>query len=415
MNTPPADLEYPKLRFLEVFPVETNNGPVYGLRDPNGIATETLLLSQDIFYLLQFFDGSHSLVELRSKYYQASGHFLKEDQLADILTNLDSHLFLQNRNFESKFKAIEDAFRSLQIRPAVYAGKSYEADPDKLRKEINGFFENPGGAGRPDLRKKKTSIKGLVAPHIDVCAGGACYSHAYRALAESSGADCFVILGTGHSGLTNLYSTVAKDFDTPFGPAKCDTAFIDLLKSNYDGDIEADILAHKSEHVIEFQLAFLKHVYEKKQDFTFVPLLCSFSYHMLNDAQFPRESAIIDSFAAALKTTISEFDKKVCLIASVDLSHVGPRFGDDESPDSSFLSDVRQSDLKILQNVEKLDSEGFYESVMQHEDRYRVCGFSSIYTLLKAIDARDCTLLDYSKTEVDDSRSTVTFASLVLQ
>ena len=31
----------------------------------------------------------------------------------------------------------------------------------------------------------------------------------------------------------------------------------------------------------------------------------------------------------------------------------------------------------------------------------------------KAIDARDCTLLDYSKTEVDDSRSTVTFASMV--
>ena len=111
MTTPPADLEYPKLRFLEAFPVETNNGPVYGLRDPNGIATETLVLSQDIFYLLQYFDGSHSLVELRSKYYQASGHFLKEDQLTDILTNLDSHLFLQNRNFESKFKVRTPAHR----------------------------------------------------------------------------------------------------------------------------------------------------------------------------------------------------------------------------------------------------------------------------------------------------------------
>ncbi|MFQ5603993.1 MAG: AmmeMemoRadiSam system protein B [bacterium] len=405
-------LDYPKIRYVDVIPIETHKGQMIGLRDPIGVAPEMLLISPDIFYLLRFFDGNHSKLDLRYKYMQAFGQFLYEEQLSHILTNLNTNFFLENENYHNRLAAIENEFKEQPIRPAFHAGQCYEANPTKLKQQIDAFFSSPEGAGYPRQNVKKCPIKGLIAPHIDLRAGGACYSYAYKSLAESDGAECFVILGTGHSGLHNLYSTLAKDFETPFGRARCDFELIDLLKTNYSGDANSEILAHKSEHTIEFQLVFLQHLYQEKNDFTFVPILCSFSYHMLNREQFPQERKIIDDFISALKKTIKQIGKKVCLIASVDLSHVGPRYGDREKPDQAFMQRVTKVDQEILKTIERLDSVGFHQTIEKQEDRFRVCGYSSIYTLLNVIDAEKGRLLNYSKTEVDAQHSTVTFASM---
>lgn len=408
-----SDKEYPKIRYIEAFPVDTREGRMIGLRDPSGIATDTILLSPDIFYLLQFFDGNHSTLDLCYEYLRAFGNFLYQDQLSQILSNLDSHLFLENENFQKQLSKIEKEFSTQPVRQATHAGQSYEADPVKLRAQIKSFFTSSEGAGLANRQTEKKEIRGLIAPHIDLRGGGPCYSFAYKALAESTGADCFVILGTGHLELANLYSVLAKDFATPLGRAKCDVDFIHRLESNFEGDFNSELFAHKTEHTIEFQLIFLQYLYRKKRDFTFVPILCSFSYPVLNQDEFPRESKIVENFSLALKKTISQYDKKVCLIASVDLSHVGLRYGDQNSPDLSFLAKVNEADQESLKHIASLDGEGFYRCIEKYEDRYRVCGFAPVYTLLRAIDAKEGKLLNYSNTKVDPDNSTVTFASMV--
>lgn len=415
MPDPINDTNYPKLRFVDAFPIDTEDRQMVGLRDPSGISPETLMLSPDVFYLLQFFDGKHASADLKHEYMRAFGSYLQEEKLEQILNYLDAHLFLDNQNFHTKLAELEKAFLDLPARPAVHAGQSYEADPDKLMKQIQGFFESEAGAGLPQSNGRTRTIKGLIAPHIDIRAGGPCYSHAYRALAESEAADCYVILGTGHSGLSNLYSTLPKDFETPLGTVKYDACFIELLQANYPPIGNSEVLPHKMEHVIEFQLVFLKYLYQQKRNFTFVPILCSFSYHMLTDPRFDREREIAQNFSAALKKTISTYGKKVCLIASVDFSHIGQQYGDAESPGNAFVEKVRVFDHELIEDIEKLDAGAFCEKVASHEDRYRVCGFSSIYTLLNAIDAKEGKLLDYAKTEVDEQKSTVTFASMAFE
>ena len=79
------------------------------------------------------------------------------------------------------------------------------------------------------------------------------------------------------------------------------------------------------------------------------------------------------------------------------------------------MEKVRVFDQELIEDIEKLDAGAFCEKVASHEDRYRVCGFSSIYTLLNAIDAKEGKLLDYAKTEVDEQKSTVTFASMAFE
>jgi hypothetical protein len=403
--------EYPKLRYVDAFPVETAHGRMFGLRDPNGIASNTLLLSPDIFYLLQFFDGRHSQLDLRDKYLQAFGNLLHEEQLAEILSNLDVNLYLDNHTFQNSLRSIEEDFMNLPARPAAHAGQSYDADPARLKVQIKNFFTDENGAGLPTKKSRRT-IKALVAPHIDLRAGGPCYSFAYRALAESHPADCFVILGTGHSGLANLYSVLAKDFDTPLGRAQCDVDFIASLNRKTKNLHTAEILPHRTEHTIEFQLPFLQYLFAGKQNFTFVPILCSFSYHLLDPRQFPRERKIVDDFTAALRETIAEFGKSVCVIASVDFSHVGPRYGDEKSPDRNFMAGVYAADQQLIAHTANLDHEGFYRAVERNNDCYRICGFSPIYTMLRSLDASSGKLLNSSETLMDETKSTVTFSSM---
>ena len=158
MEKPITDSEYPSIRYVEAFPIETNNGHLIGLRDPNGIATDMLVLSPDIFYLLQFFDGKHSYLDLRYEYMRAFGNFLQQDQLTQILSNLDAHLFLDNENFKKRLKSVEEDFNALAIRPAMHVGQSYEAEPAKLREQIAGFFKSPGGrVSLSQTRKIKAS------------------------------------------------------------------------------------------------------------------------------------------------------------------------------------------------------------------------------------------------------------------
>ncbi len=405
-------MAYPKLRHIDVFPVETENGQMVALRDPNGIATEMLIISPDILYILRYFDGRHSLEEVQEEYRLAFGKKLEDAQLQQVVDHLDTYFFLDNQTYATKRKQVEQEFLQLPARPAVHAGQSYEADAIALSEQLNSFFTDPMGAGLPEHNgKARRTLKGLVAPHIDIRAGGPCYTHAYRALAESEAVDCFVILGTGHSGLANLYSTLPKDFDTPLGPVKHDAGFIDLLRENYPDIEKSEALPHKSEHVIEFQLVFLKHLYGQR-NFTFVPILCSFSYHMLTDPRFSRERETVETFSRALRQTIGQYAGKVCLIASVDFSHVGLRYGDQSPPDATFLSRVNQFDKTLIQHIERLDAEAFCKTVAQQQDRYRVCGFSSIYTMLNALDAQEGRLLDYADTEVDNQNSRVTFASM---
>lgn len=405
--------QYPSLRMVDAFPVETQHGKMVGLRDPAGIASGMLVLSPDVFYLLQFCDGTHSQLDLRREYLRAFGSPIEENRLHEILHNLDEQLFLHSEHFIQKLRRIEQEFIDLPARAPAHAGQSYEAEPLKLTEQIANLYTHPNGPGLPQKRHPARQVKALVAPHIDIRAGGACYAHAYKALAESSGADCFVILGTGHSGLAKLYSVLEKDFDMPFGRAKCDAEFIDLLRSKYDDFTPSDLLAHKTEHTIEFQLVFLQHLLQNNRDFTFVPILCSFSYQMLIGNLFEREKSIVENFSAALRETIRDYGKRVCIIASVDLSHVGVRYGDETAPDATFMKQVSATDQAVLESTGALDPDAFFRIFEQNQDCYRVCGFSPIYTMLHSIDAEHGELLDYSSTRVDSQNSVVTFASMV--
>lgn len=418
--------DYPKLRFVEALPIDSdghltpgaNAETTFALRDPTGIAEHFVVVSAEALFVLQFFDGNHSLPDIRTKFLQTFGTFLPEEKLQHLVAALKQAYLLDDQDFQDYLKRLERQMLEEPVRKAAHAGTSYEADPTRLRQQLDGFYQSPQGAGLPSpVQSKaanKTRILAAVAPHIDLRVGGPCYTFTYRPLAETEPAEVYVILGTGHSGLINCYSCLPKDFETPLGVVRHDGDFIAELRRRHPYDLLAELLPHRTEHTIEFQTVFLQHLLGGKREFSIVPILCSYAYPMLTDPRFSREKKIILAFVEALRETIAASKRRVCVIASVDLSHVGPRYGDPQPPDAVFMQRVSEADHQLLGAVEEDNAAEFVEITTRLQDRYRVCGFAPLHTMLATTAAKRGKTLKYDRGVVDDRQSIVTFASAIL-
>lgn len=405
---------YPKLRFLEAIPLEEDEDQHFALRDPSGIVEEAIVVSGEALFLLQFFDGKHSLLDIRVEYQRTFGAFLPEERLQKLVADLERMHFLEGAAFDDFKRGLEKRVLAAATRPAAHAGNSYPKEPEALRAQLDAFYVKAGGA-LPQSVPRNGRVMGLIAPHIDLRVGGPCYTYAYRALAESAPAEVFVILGTGHSGLYNCYSCLPQDFETPLGLVRHDAEFIRALAERHPFDLFAEPLPHRTEHTIEFQTVYLQHLLGGKQSFTIVPILCSYAYLMMTDERFKREKKIIEAFVEALRKTCeteARRGRKVCMIASVDFSHVGPRYGESHTPDAAFLQHVRTADFELIDAITSVAANRFVASTARIEDRYRVCGFAPIHTLLAATTAKSGKLLRYEQGRVDDRTSVVSYASL---
>ncbi len=402
---------HPKLRYVDTIPVETEQGEMIALRDPMGLADEMVLISREALYILQFFDGTKTVdevIQLLKKQFRVD---IDAEAVRGLLQHLDNHFYLDNERTLKRKRQLEKALLDARVRVAAHAGVSYPAEPDSLKSRLQQFFL--AGAGLPDRANGRPTPVGVIAPHIDLRIGGEVYTHAYRRLAEAQPADVYVILGTGHAGVSDLYSVLPVDFETPLGRAPVDSTFIQLLQKNYPYDMFNDLFLHKTEHTIEFQVVFLQKTLGNRP-FKIVPILTGFSYHIFEYPMFEREREIVKQFTAALRKAIEAYPGRVTVIASVDLAHVGPRYGDQQKPDRAFLHEVKEADFQALEAVKKVDAEGWNRAVAAVEDRYRICGFSPIYTLLASVPATRGEILKYDQGLMDDHVSYVSYCSAVL-
>ena len=70
----------------------------------------------------------------------------------------------------------------------------------------------------------------------------------------------------------------------------------------------------------------------------------------------------VEGYVVVVHKTLDEEARNVCLIAGVDFSHIGERFGDQGPMTDEFMSRVRPSDLDLTPAAESLDSGAFLTS-----------------------------------------------------
>jgi AmmeMemoRadiSam system protein B len=405
-------VDYPKLRNINIFPIQSSGQTMLCLQDPQNISEKGLFLSPPLYFIVSLFDGQHSILDIQAAYMRKFREFLYTEKLQEIISQLDIALFLEGERFQEALRQKEEAFKKASSRVAVFAGKSYEADPDRLRVQLEGYFARTDGTGSLGEKKGENGLKGVIVPHIDFQRGGFCYAFGHREIWERNSSDCFIIFGTAHTPMENPFCLTRKDFVTPLGTLNVDKELVDAVQSRCPEDLFKDEGVQRSEHSIEFQCVFLRYLYPEPNPLKIVPILSGSFHEAIDKGISPMELKPIRQFINALGEAVSSLGREVCYIASADLAHMGLQFGDREGINEYGLRVISQEDHEMLRYAERMDGEGFFSSILKEKDRRRICGLPSIYSMLKILEAGEGRLLKYDQAFTPETQSVVTFASL---
>ena len=406
----------PRLRALEAFPVQHEGQQCIALRDPAGFTDQIAVLPPLLLDLVSLFDGEHSIAQIQDIMRRRHGEAPSADQIAAVVERFDRAGFLDSERFAARRLALEDEFRGSPVRPASHAGGAYAGEPAELTAQIDAFFTGPDGPDHPESTpaaaraSRSSGLSALIAPHIDFHRGGSTYGWAYKEILDRSDADLYVILGTCHAGMADPFSVTLKPYDTPLGAVPVDREFYEGLAGRAGQDLLASEPAHRREHSIEFQTVMLQRLLGRRRPFMILPVLASYLHEAIWRRGRPEADARVPRFVDALRDTIASSSRRICLIAGVDLAHVGPRFGDAAPNTADSLAAVEAADRRMLEPVVAADAGGFFASVAADGDARRICGLSPIYTLLRLLPGSSGRLLRY--TQWPDPEGAVTFCAV---
>jgi hypothetical protein len=237
------------------------------------------------------------------------------------------------------------------------------------------------------------------------------YSKGYSAIAESD-YDLFVIFGTSHRAATDYFMFSEKNYLTPLGTVEIDKELLHRLKVRLGDDLTIDDFAHKFEHSVEFHAVLLKHYFRNKR-FKILPILVSSPYPFIINNEMPDADERSNMILEILRDEIASLGRKAFYIASVDFAHIGRKFGDKYDAEQKF-EELQIEDKKLIDYIEQGNRQGFFSKIIADQDKWKICGNSSIYSLMQMIDAKSGKLIDYAMWDEQATKSAVSFASIAL-
>ena len=381
------------------------------LEDPLGVASGPSMVPMDLYrYVFRHFDGENSLADIQVRMLRETGQAVPLAELQSIVAQLDQAMFLDGPSFGAYLAA----YRSAGVRPAALAGRSYAGTERALRAQLASIFAHEDGSGEfPIGTPPSGRLRGVLSPHIDFGRGGPVYTWAYRELAEHSDAEIFVILGVAHQYCQHRFALTRKDFETPLGLARTDRSYVDRIASLAGEHLFDDELAHRTEHSIEFQVVFLQYLLGGRRDVSIVPILVGSFHDLMTSGVEPIDDPEVRRFVSALRAAETASGKKVAYIGGIDLSHVGPEFGDPSPVDDPTREQVRRFDNAMIDKAAAGDAAGWFREAAEVDNRWRVCGLAATYTMLQAMGpSPPGRLLRYDQAINRDRTCMVSFASL---
>ncbi len=209
----------------------------------------------------------------------------------------------------------------------------YPSDPVQALAFFRSAFKSFAANELPPA-PDKSSLVGIVTPHIDFRVSLPSYAAAFLPLLGEPLADTYLILGVGHRSQLE-WNLDRRDYLTPLGRAECATDLVDELAKGADPALHFSPQAHGGEHSIEFPLLWLQALHQlraahdgKAKPVRFVPLLCGGLHAYVEGFVEWNE---LDEFHRLSRALADLFQKippgeKLRIIVSIDGCHLGPRF-----------------------------------------------------------------------------------------
>ncbi len=383
--------------------------PAYSyLEDLLGLAGAPLRLTPQETAWLELLDGERTLADIHRATARGQGWAdAGPDELARWVERLDRGLLLET----PRFRAVVEG----PTRPARHAGGCYAADPDALRRQLDGFFTPPDGPGPPRPGRPDGSLRLALLPHIDYRWGGVSYAWGFKEVVERTDASLFVIVATSHYS-RHRFTLTRKHFTTPLGDVPTDGDFIDRLVGHYgDGLFDDEWLAHLPEHSVELEVVFLRHLYAGRPDLRIVPLVVGSFHDCVRTGQQPGLFDDVARMARALRRTAEETREPVCFLVSGDLAHVGPKFNPGEALTADLLRRSQAQDHELIRHAAAGNAAGYFDTIARELDGRNICGFPPTYLMFEALRPRGGRLLHYDRYVHPGGYASVSWASMAFE
>jgi len=400
-------MENPRLRGdLRVMPADTPAGRALVIQDPLGLMEKPAVLGGQALELLPMLDGRHSILDLQTELTRHYGIMITSTQVQRVLNQLDAAWLLDSPRYRAELERLAREFAAADVLPATHAGESYPPDPAALSGWADGLL---AGAAPPP--EPYGDIAAIVAPHIDPRPGAGAYAAAYAALRGRS-FDRVVILGVGHALRQGLVCLTAKEIQTPLGSVGSDRELAAELRASAGDAAAGDDFAFRGEHSVEFTAVMLQHVLGAGS-FSAVPVLCGAFEPLLAGHARAAEVPGLAGFLDVLRRAAADGGRRTLVAAAVDLSHVGPKFGDSLSS-RAIAPESEAHDRKLLAALCALDAPGFWAEGRRVAGRFNVCGFGALACLLEVLPpGTRGHLAAYGNWHEQPTRSAVSFAAAV--
>ena len=284
-------------------------------------------------------------------------------------------LMTTSTTVEGNRSAMEENVRN----PAV-AGQFYTAEAKALRKEIEGYFDETGGAPADG------EIIALVSPHAGYMYSGGVAAHGYS-LIRGKSIETVVVIAPSHVEYFDFCSVFDGDaYGTPLGEIPIDKEISEAIATRHDL-VRPSAKGHafralgRGEHSLEVQLPFLQ---VALGEFKLVAIV-------MGDQDYDNIKALGEALGEALAGTNS------LIVASTDLSH--------------FHSDSKAKELDgaFVDVLKEFDPEELYRALA--EKRTEACGGGPTAAAMIAAEklgATRCEILHYATSgDVTGDRSSV--------
>jgi AmmeMemoRadiSam system protein B len=405
--------EYPRLRPLVLMPFSDGQRELLLVNDPLGVIEGQPVLGIESLALLELLDGSVSINDLTAALMRESKDLRVAGMVKDFVSQLDRLLMLESPRFEAAWKAMREAYHPLEVRPAAHEGRSYPADPEALRQTLDGHFaeaERLRAEAQQPVASATAVPRAVLAPHLDPRRAGATIARTYLELVTEGPPLRVIVFGTGHSLLGDPLALTRKHFETPLGRMSCDTEFVDAVAERLGESAYRSEIVHRDEHSIEFQVLYLQHRL-RDRPVKIVPILCGGFHALLDSGRTPDEDSAMSALVSAVREAEQQLGGATVYLAGVDLSHVGPRFGDPPL-DERTRKEIDDRDHEAIAAAEAGDAARWFRAIAEHDDSTRICGFAPTWAMLRAAEPGPGRLLRYQQSDEKDG-STVSIAAMV--
>ncbi len=144
-----------------------------------------------------------------------------------------------------------------------------------------------------------------------------------------------------------------------------------------------------------------------------VPILVGSFHHFVMNGGHPDEDERLTAVIDTLRKETA--GRRVLAVASVDLAHVGPNFGDGFKMDRQRRIDLKLQDEALMSTAVAGDAAGWYARIAAVQDRNRICGFAPTYLLLRYLEASSGQVIAYDQCPADpQDDSLVSICGLLL-